>query len=268
MSNGKGAVWEAGHRWALGCARLEEWSSSSAQVVEHHHRGTACPWGPPAPAQAWGCGAALEIGIFAVSMGARGRESLGCSSDPRALPSCIPSSSRMSPVVRGGLRGPHPLGNVPGVSAGDSPGTPKSQKDATTSPNPSHGFSAPCGALPPPHPALLCALGGGEAPPERLAWQLLWQPHIFLGIPNDLLAFAVIYSFFFFFGCRRLTSLPSAPKSGRIPCGAAAGVGLGELPRCRPTWAQLCGEQQGQEPPTHICTGQGPNPSCLYPWGG
>lgn len=199
MSNGKGAVWEAGHRWALGCARLEEWSSSSARVGEHHHRGMACPWGPPAPAQAWGCGAALEIGVFAVSMGARGRESLGCSSDPRALPSCIPSSSRMSPVVRGGLRGPHPLGNVPGVSAGGSPGTPKSQKDATTSPNPSHGFSAPCGALPPPHPALLCALGGGEAPPERLAWQLLWQPHIFLGIPNDLLAFAVIYSFFFFF---------------------------------------------------------------------
>lgn len=108
------------------------------------------------------------------------------------------------------------MGSVPGVSAGGSPGTPKSQKDATTSPNPSHGFSAPCGALPPPHPALLCALGRGEAPPERLAWQLLWQPHIFLGIPNDLLAFAVIYSFFFF-GCRRLTSLPSGPEERAHP---------------------------------------------------
>lgn len=197
--------------------------------------------------------------------GAQGRESLGCSLDPRALPSCISSGSRMSPVVRGGLRGPHPLGSVPGVSAGGSPGIPKSQKDATTSPNPSHGFSAPCGALPPPHPALLCALGRGEAPPERLAWQLLWQPHIFLGIPNDLLAFAVIYSFFFF----RLSEVDFPPlwprRAGASRAVPQPGSGWGSCPGAAPFGHSSVGSSRDRSPLPTFVQGRGQIPAAFIP---
>ena len=85
-------------------------------------------------------------------------------------------------------------------------------------------------ALPPSPPS--CSVPEeGVKQPQSCAWQLLWQPYIFLMIPNDLLAFALIYGFL---GCCSLTRLPSAPKSRHIPCGAEARVRLGRLPQCCP----------------------------------
>lgn len=68
---------------------------------------------------------------------------------------------------------------------------------------------------------LLCIRGWGKQPPS-CAWQLLWQPYIFLMVPNDLLAFALIYGSF---GCRRLPRLPSAHRSSRPPCRVRWGLG-------------------------------------------
>lgn len=89
--------------------------------------------------------------------------------------------------------------------------------------------------------------------PQSRAWQLLWQPYIFLMIPNDLLAFALIYGFF---GCRRWTRLPSAPRSRHIPCSAGARVGLGGAALVLPPTPGTASlvlpqEQQRQEPPAN-----------------
>ena len=141
---------------------------------------------------------------------------------------------------------PIPLETTSVVSAGGKalllPGerlsTPKPHKgDAGTatpnSPSPSRLWwllGAWHRALPPSPPSCSAPEEGVKQPQSR-AWQLLWQPYIFLMIPNDLLAFALIYGFF---GCRRLTCLPSAPKSRSILCSAGAWVRLGGLPWCCP----------------------------------
>lgn len=192
--------------------------------------------------------------------------------DPRALPSCVPSGSRMSPVVRGGLFGPHPLESVPVVSAGGSPGGaqhPQIPEGRHHLPKPFPWLlQAPCGALPPPHPTLLCALGRGEASPERRAWQLLWQPHIFLGIPNDLLAFAVIYSFFGG-GLSEVGFRPLGPEERAHPvrCRSQGRAG-GAAPVLPHLGTASWGAAGTGAPCPPFVRGRGPNPSFLYPWGG
>lgn len=108
----------------------------------------------------------------------------------------------------------------------------------------------------------------GVKPPQSCAWQLLWQLYIFLMIPNDLLAFALIYSFF---GCWGLTRLPSAPKSRRIPCGAGAWLGLGGLPWSYPLlWAQhlqrFPGSGRDRNHLPAVCKRLVLNHSSFFPW--
>lgn len=163
---------------------------------------------------------------------------------------------------------PIPLESISGVSGGgkaplplrEGLSTPKAHKgDASTAtPNPpGHSrlrwlLRAWHRALPPSPPS--CSVPEeGVKQPQSCAWQLLWQLYIFLMIPNDLLAFALIYGFF---GCWRWTHLPSAPRSRHIPCSAGAWVGLGEAalvlpPTLGTASLVLPQEQQRQEPPAN-----------------